>query len=175
MIICTHNRTEAIKFSDRLAVLNKGKISQIGNINEIFTSPKDEYAAYFIGYENIFNGIAKYDKEIHLTRVKIKDTIINAAEKTNGFVKVCIRPESIGIMRKAPTDTSYQNSIKGNIKQIRELGNKCHLIVQSNAEEFLVTITKLSLNEMQLKKGSKIYLNFKATDIKLLKFRTSYF
>lgn len=168
ILISTHDRTEAIKFSDRVAVLNNGDISQIGNINDVFTSPKDEYAAVFVGYENVFTGLADYNTELELTQIKVDNIIINASARREGRVKVCIKPESIGLSKKSPAKTSYQNSISGTITQIRDLGNTCHLKAQCNSTEFLISITKVSLNDLKLKIGSEVYLNFKATDIELL-------
>ena len=168
IIISTHDRMEAIKFSDRVAVLKNGEISQIGNINDVFTSPKDEYAAVFVGYENVFSGFAKYNEVLELTQIKVDGTKINASARREGKVKVCIKPESIGLSKKAPAKKSYQNSILGKVTQIRDLGNTCHLKARCNSTEFLISITKVSLKDLKLEVGSEVYLNFKATDIELL-------
>lgn len=168
IIISTHDRTEAIKFSDRVAVLTNGKISQIGSINDVFTSPKNEYAAVFVGYENVFLGKAKFNENIGLTRIKVNDITINASVRKEGKVKVCIKPESIGLSKNPPAKTSYQNSIHGTITQIRDLGNINHIKAKCDSTEFLISITKLSLKDLNLDIGSKVFLNFKATDIELL-------
>lgn len=168
VIMCTHDRMEAIKYSDRIAVLNNGTISQIGPANEVFTNPKDEYTAFFIGYENIFKGIAQIDKISELTIIKIKDITINASTPAEGETKVCIHPESIGVSKKIASQTSYQNSLKGEIEKIRNLGNICHIIVKCKSIKFLVSITKLSMINLDLKQGSEVYLRIKATDIILL-------
>lgn len=168
IIMSTHDRMEAIKFSDRIAVLSDGKISQIGNVNDIFTSPKDEYAAVFVGYENIFSGIARYNKKLELTEIKIDNLALNASDRANGKVKALVKPESIGLSRKKARDTSYQNSIPAEIIEVRELGNTYHILAKSGSSEFLTSITKLSFKDLQIELGSKIFLNFKATDIKIL-------
>lgn len=168
IIMSTHDRMEAIKFADRIAVLNNGTISQIGSVNDIFTSPKNEYAAVFVGYENVFTGIAKPDNESGLNSIKINDMIITASSDAEGFVKVCIRPESIGIMKKPPNKVSYKNTFKGKVEEVRDLGNICHIIVNCSSERFLVTITKDSLHNLRLEQGTHVYINFKATDIKIL-------
>jgi tungstate transport system ATP-binding protein len=168
IIMSTHDRMEAIKFSDRIAVLNDGKISQIGKINDVFTSPKDEYTAVFVGYENVFSGLAEYNDELGLTEIRIDDLVLNASDRKAGIVKILIRPESIGLSLEVSSKTSYQNSILGEIKQIRKLGNTYHLVVKSKSVEFLTSITRLSFNNLHLDIGKNVYLNFKATDIKLL-------
>jgi tungstate transport system ATP-binding protein len=168
IIMSTHDPLEAIKYADRIAVLNNGKISQIGNPNDIFTSPKDEFTALFVGYENILNGFATIDKETGLSQIQVKDLVITASSQEEGEVKVCIRPESIGIVKEPVEDTSYRNTFKGIVENIRELGNICHLIVKCKSESFLITITELSRKNLNLKPGSEVFINFKATDVKIL-------
>ena len=168
IIMSTHDRTEAIKFADRIAVLNEGKIIQIGTPNEIFTSPKDEFTAVFVGYENIFEGIAEFDKTTGLNEIKVNDLTIISASQREGNVKICIRPESIGITKNRSKDTSYRNTFKGYIESIRDLGNICHIVIKSHSEKFLSTITTISKGKLELNVGAEVYFNFKATDVTLL-------
>lgn len=168
IIMSTHDPLEAIKYADRIAVLSKGEFTQIGTPYEIFTAPKDEFTALFVGYENIFPGIATYDQITGLNQIKINDLIVSASSQVEGKVKVCIRPESIGIIKNPPKSTSVRNTFKGQIDNIRDLGNICHVIVSCGTEKFLTTITELSKKKLDLKIGSEVYINFKATDVKLL-------
>ena len=170
IIMSTHDPLEAIKYADRIAVLKNGQITQIGTPNEIFTAPKDEFTALFVGYENILYGIAELDKTTGLSQIKVNDLIITASSQQEGAVKVCIRPESIGIVKEPPKNTSYRNTFKGAIENIRELGNICHLIVRCKSEEFLITITELSRKNLGLEIGSQVFINFKATDITILSY-----
>ncbi|MFX1574074.1 MAG: ABC transporter ATP-binding protein [Promethearchaeota archaeon] len=168
IIMSTHDSLEAIKYADRIAVLNNGKISQIGTPTEIFSSPKDEFTALFVGYENIFSGVAKIDKSSGLTLIKVNNLTITASTPAEGEVKVCIRPESIGIVKKPSKNTSYRNTFDGIIEHIRNLGNICHLVVNCGSEKLLITITEHSRKNLGLGINSQIYLNFKATDVKIL-------
>jgi tungstate transport system ATP-binding protein len=168
IIMSTHDPLEAIKYADRIAVLNNGEVTQIGTPNEIFIAPKDEFTALFVGYENILYGYAELDKSTGLTQIKVGDLMITASSQQEGDVKVCIRPESIGIVKEPAKNTSYRNTFKGVVKNIRELGNICHLIVRCESEKFLITITDLSRKRLQLKLNSEVFINFKATDVKIL-------
>lgn len=168
IIMSTHDPLEAIKYADRIAVLNNGQITQIGSPKEIFAVPKDEFTALFVGYENIFPGIATIDESTGLSLITINNLTITASSQLEGDVKVCLRPESIGVVKEAPKNTSYRNTFKGVIENIRDLGNICHLIVRCNSEKFLTTITQLSRRNLGLKINSEVYINFKATDVKIL-------
>ncbi len=168
IILSTHDRFEAIKFGDRIGVLSNGVLSQVGTPDEIFTSPKDEFTAHFVGYENIFSGIAKIDQKSGLNRVKINDLIISASALKEGNVKVCIRPESIIIAKNAPSNVSFRNNFKAKIVDIRELGNTCQVFVKCHSEKFLITITKNARINLDLKINSDVYISLKATDVTLL-------
>ncbi|KKK44790.1 hypothetical protein LCGC14_1550340 [marine sediment metagenome] len=48
------------------------------------------------------------------------------------------------------------------------LGNICHVIIKCGSEKFLTTITQLSKEKLGLKKGTEVFINFKATDITLI-------
>ncbi|MHA1293690.1 MAG: ABC transporter ATP-binding protein [Promethearchaeota archaeon] len=168
IIMSTHDRLEAIKFADRIGVLNEGKLVQIGTPKEIFTSPKDEFTALFVGYENIFSGVAKIDEKTGLNMIKINNLTITASSQMEGNVKVCIRPESIGIIKSPPKNVSYRNTFKGMIEDIQDLGNICHIFVRCHSERFLITITSLSKENLALELNSDVYINFKATDVKIL-------
>ncbi len=168
IIMSTHDPLEAIKYADRIAVLNNGEITQIGTPSEIFITPKDEYTALFVGYENIFYGVAKIDEGSGLNQISINELTIIASSQLEGEVKVCIRPESIGIVKEPPKSTSLRNLFKGKIESIRDLGNTCHVIVACESEKFLTTITQLSKKNLGLEIGSDVFINFKATDVKLL-------
>ena len=168
IILSTHDPFEAIKYADRIAVLNEGKISQIGTPDEIFTSPVDEFTAQFVGYENIFEGVGEFDPESGLNKIKINNLIITASAQKEGNLKVCIRPESIVVAKNPPIGTSFRNSLKGQIETIRELGNLCHVFVMCESEKFLIAITKQARSNLDLKLNSEVYISFKATDVKCL-------
>ncbi|NHJ21870.1 MAG: ABC transporter ATP-binding protein [Candidatus Lokiarchaeota archaeon] len=168
IVLSTHDRYEAIRLADRIAVLNEGTIKQINTPSLIFQSPKDEFTAQFVGYENIFGGVASIDLKTHLNHVKINDLVITTSSQKEGKVKVCIHPESIIIAKNAPQNVSSLNLFKGKVEEVRDLGNLIHVVIRTNSEKFLVSITKLSQQKLEIKNGSEVYINFKATDVKIL-------
>lgn len=54
MVFVTHDQTEALALADRIVLMNEGKIEQLGTPDELYNAPKTEFAANFIGFENIF-------------------------------------------------------------------------------------------------------------------------
>ena len=168
IILSTHDRYEAIRLADRIAVLNEGKIKQINSPSVIFQSPKDEFTAHFVGYENIFSGNAQVDPTSNLNQVKVNDIVITASNQKEGKVIVCIHPQSIILAKKPPQNVSSLNLFKGKVDEIRDLGNLIHVIIKTNSERFLVSVTKVSQQKLGIKLGAEFYINFKATDVKIL-------
>lgn len=100
-IYVTHDQSEAMSLSDRIIIMNKGKIEQVGSPKEVYYKPKTEFVADFIGTANFINGkiekvedgkavINMYDKRIFVPY---------EGEKTQGDCKVVLRPEAVKLGR----------------------------------------------------------------------------
>lgn len=114
-IYVTHDQQEALSVSDRIAVMNEGRIVQVGNPTDIYESPANVFVANFIGEANLFKGtVTAVDGEMVQVEVKnlgvLKVTMepkdLEGARKFVPGVKVTvtIRPEKINIAREKPAD-----------------------------------------------------------------------
>lgn len=168
LLITTHDPLEAIKFGDRIAVLNHGQIIQIDKPEKIFLEPKDTFTAQFVGYENIFEGEGVIDHATGMNTIKINDITIAASKSREGKVKVCIRPESIVISRSAPKEISFRNILQGTIKKCEDLGTIFHVFISISSEIFLVSITRNAWNSLHLSLDETVFISFKATDVQVL-------
>ncbi|WP_455678272.1 ABC transporter ATP-binding protein [Sharpea azabuensis] len=95
-IFVTHDQEEALTMSDKIVVMNKGEIQQVGSPEEIYNEPVNRYVAQFIGESNIVPAIMLEDE-----KVKFDDTIFDCVDKgfkDNERVDVIIRPEDIDIV-----------------------------------------------------------------------------
>ena len=96
-IFVTHDQEEALTMSDRIAVMSKGKILQIGSPREIYDRPSERFVANFIGETNFIEGeVAQVEGQV--ARVKLASGAIIAAGlpeglKPEGRVTVVVRPE----------------------------------------------------------------------------------
>jgi len=128
-IYVTHDQQEALSVSDRLAVMNKGDILQIGTPHEIYESPSTNFVAHFIGETNLFDGVItsvekvkisdssdemEYLAEVEIAELgKIKVTDVDEV-KVGQHVSFTIRPEKIVITKEMPTTKrSYINHLQG--------------------------------------------------------------
>ena len=89
-ICVTHDQIEALTISDRIAIMNKGRIDQIGTPNDIYERPNTEFVAEFLGTANIFtrkvnNGVVQLASGLELST------------NYNGEVTIVVRPEDFYI------------------------------------------------------------------------------
>jgi len=97
-IYVTHDQQEALNLCDRIAIMNQGKIEQIGTAEEIYEQPRTRFIADFIGDTNFIDGkICMHEESVSTIEA---DTLICHAKQTDRFdlgeaVTLCIRPERI--------------------------------------------------------------------------------
>ena len=94
-IYVTHDQEEALTMSDKVVVMNNGKILQQGSPEDIYNEPKNKFVASFIGDSNIIPGIMKKDFLVHFDQQDF--VCVDKGFKINQAVDVVIRPEDIDI------------------------------------------------------------------------------
>ena len=94
----THDQEEAFSLADRVVVMNKGQVVQIGTPESIYTQPKNEFVARFLGFKNIFNGILR-GKNIVTSIGNFKTpTLTQTLGKKDGVEKkLLLRPDKVKI------------------------------------------------------------------------------
>jgi len=147
-IYVTHDQEEALTMADRIAVMSKGKILQIGNPKEIYESPKTYFVADFIGETNFIKGKLIEKTGDVGTVVLADDTKIHAKlpEDQNiqiGDVTVPIRPERIGLVspeekEKIPA-RDHMTIIDGTVIDANYIGTDTRYIIHlSDGSEIAV-------------------------------------
>ena len=153
-VFVTHDQEEALTMSDRIAVINQGSIQQIGNPEEIYEKPSNQFVANFIGEANLIlgkcekagiNGICKLQ-----TGHKISINIPDKFNKGDNLT-IFIRPERIKINKSKGSSLSQ-------IQEFTYLGNAAHIELSSNGVSVSAT---LPIDKVKnFKKGDKIEIEF---------------
>jgi iron(III) transport system ATP-binding protein len=120
-VYVTHDQTEALTLSDRIAVVNRGRILQLGSPRDIYLRPQTEFVARFVGSTNLLYGrLRPGEGEIWQADVgwdKPLGCVASAALATNRDVALSIRPEAIDLdladAASAPADG--MNALRGQI------------------------------------------------------------
>lgn len=131
-VYVTHDQGEALALSDRIAVMNGGKILQVGTPSEIYDSPQSRFVADFIGTSNFFEGTLISENEVALT-IEPPSKIVCAPTPNIPLdtpVTVAIRPERIDLTTTPTPDTA--NLLQGIIQDASYLGTTLQYTVQTD-------------------------------------------
>lgn len=102
-IYVTHDQEEALSISDRIAVMNQGKVMQIGKPENIYRRPANQFVAGFIGISNFLTGEVVSQDAQQNTVIKVNNeltVILKCKPCPKGAVKVSVRPEEFIIRRR---------------------------------------------------------------------------
>jgi len=130
-VFVTHDQEEALTMSDRIAVVNEGKIQQVGKPEEIYERPKNKFVADFIGEANLLIGTCLAEGEKGICKLDIGQEIslpLSPKIKTGDRVTIFIRPERIKISK-----STSENS-KTIIKEFTYLGNSASILINANEQ-----------------------------------------
>lgn len=123
-IYVTHDQAEAMAISDRIAVVKRGKIKQIGAPGEIYDSPQDPFTAEFIGLANNLPG--KMTGESIVTLRSREELAINGlvAPRLGTDVLVSIRPHNIKVKKIDGESKGTRNEFEGVVEKVSYLGDR---------------------------------------------------
>ncbi len=165
-IYVTHDQTEALTMSDRIAVFNNGVVQQCASPDVLYEQPENSFVADFIGENNFLPGIVEsIDKDF--LQVKIStDEVITVRRTENCPIKshcrVSVRPEKLFIL--PDDDDSYLNSITAKLTLRQYVGDYIRYFFQlPDATEVVVKV----LNDHEapnISKGGHARLGAQQTD-----------
>ncbi|MFZ2242731.1 MAG: TOBE-like domain-containing protein [Gordonia amarae] len=133
-VLVTHDQQEALDVSDRIAVLNKGRIEQVGSPDDLYDRPANEFVASFLGQTVRLNGELVRPHDIRIGR----------------------NPELALPAADAALDTGV---IKATVDRVVHLGfeTRVELTSLASGEEFAAQITRGDANALNLQNGEHIY------------------
>jgi multiple sugar transport system ATP-binding protein len=161
-IYVTHDFMEAMSLADRIAVLNKGKIEQLGTSLQMYYTPKNEFVARLFGEPEINLVPAELVSEDGTVKLRIREREIplvpeaDAAEvlKNSGITKIDMGIRGIDIsFNFSPQDSSW---IKGSIYAFEPIGNKVIMTVDINGSRIRVA----AANNISADLDQTVYIKF---------------
>jgi iron(III) transport system ATP-binding protein len=157
-VYVTHDQAEAMATSDRIAVLDRGRLVQVGRPQEIFDRPETRFVAEFVGKANILSG--RFDGDGHLllsdgVRIRLTDT--SKLTRSND-VSVCLRPHNIKLVAEQArtrelADQGY-NLFSGIIRRSIYFGDAVDYTVELTSHAVLRVIAPPS---QRFEPGQSIY------------------
>lgn len=162
----THNLLEAEELSDRIAILNMGRLAQVGKSEEVFFSPQNEIISDFIGTPNILN--CDYCNFLGHGLMKVicgKIPIIIPYEK-NIVKKIAILPRDIYVSKNKPPGPEL-NRFKGIVTEIKPLSSLTRLKVKVGENSLLAELPKSIFEDMAIKIGQEVFLILKLRKLRV--------
>lgn len=134
-IFVTHDQEEALIISDKILILESGRIVQMGRPEEIYATPRTEFVANFIGNYNVFSG----------TQLESISGIVRAGSL------FAIRPEAINLSRERVSDNGHGIATRGLIEDRLVLGSIIRYNVRVN--NFILVVDLLNREQDWFEKG----------------------
>jgi putative spermidine/putrescine transport system ATP-binding protein len=140
-IYVTHDQEEALTMSDRLAVLNEGRIEQVGTPADVYERPATAFVAGFVGVSNILSG----------------DAARSITGKDEAFT---VRPEKIRIAQATDRVSPSQCTVTGRIRDVVYAGAVTRYLVEIEGAELVVMQQNQSVSSMEIRnaKGQEVHL-----------------
>jgi spermidine/putrescine transport system ATP-binding protein len=171
-VYVTHDQSEALVMADRIAVMDKGKILQIGEPKELYENPNCGFVSHFIGNTNILKGKV-IEKSGELYKVDIPGLTelwgvqpATSREKISvgSTINVSIRPEKVFVSKKKREETSGNNILSGTVEEVIYVGPSTEFLIRlKDGNEFRTFIQNISPeNEVwDIKWEDKVFLHWR--------------
>ena len=172
-LFITHDQEEALVMSDRIAVMDKGRVLQVGPPNEIYEAPANPFIADFIGESNIFAGVIEADGGNTL-RVRLEQgPVIEVAGRADlsarrgQKVRVMVRPERFVDLAVDP-NSARANRINGRVTDSAYIGvSDKYRVVTPEGIDVLMRLPS-GPSHRRYSAGELIAAGFHAADARLI-------
>ncbi|BCG61639.1 ABC transporter ATP-binding protein [Paenibacillus sp. URB8-2] len=167
-IFVTHDQEEAMVLSDRIAVMNHGRIVQIGTPQQIYTEPADSFVADFVGESNLVEasaldaGNGKWRFELPGGQKIMAEKTVKAASPTY----VMVRPETVEVLPEGTglsdvRDLESFNSLSGNVSFIHYTGASylIGVVIEKMDKHFIARLNQTT-KELGLQIGDKVQVRW---------------
>jgi iron(III) transport system ATP-binding protein len=142
-VYVTHDQSEALALSDRIAVMHNGRIAQIGTPHQIYHQPRNAFVATFVGRSNLLRG-KLIDRNAQNSGARIETALgpvlCEAPNDAGGTAPAAalIRPEHVVLTAATGAPSSAINRFRGRVFQVAFLGEATEYVVQVGKVEILV-------------------------------------
>jgi putative spermidine/putrescine transport system ATP-binding protein len=161
-ILVTHDQVEAMTMSDRIAVMTKGGIDQLGSPQEVYNKPTSEFAFRFLGHTNVLTGeIASRDDRSAVVRIGSRSFPIEISEHHTGpDIKLLVRPERLRI------EAADNCSAQGRVLTRLFLGDSWIYEIESDIGQVRVAAQNMGAEQPQ--EGETVGINWNAGDLQAI-------
>jgi iron(III) transport system ATP-binding protein len=150
-VYVTHDQSEAMTTADLIAVMNAGKIDQLGTPEDIYDRPQSEFVARFIGASNVIKGTARDENHVEFAGATLQ--VVGAKLSRGKSAAVAIRQHDIQLSTQAPQIP--QNAVRATVTRHVFLGASRDYMVETSDGTTLRVVTA---TENAVARGAEVWL-----------------
>ena len=154
-VYVTHDQSEAMTTADLIAVMNGGRIDQLGTPEDIYDRPQSEFVARFIGSSNVIKGVARDENHIAFCGATLR--VVGAKLTANQHAAVAIRQHDIQLSTTAPQTSD--NSVKATVTCQVFLGANRDYMLETSDGTMLRAVTS---TQTAVASGTEVWLTLPA-------------
>jgi spermidine/putrescine transport system ATP-binding protein len=154
-VYVTHSQSEAFAMADRVVIMSKGEIAQIGSARDIYRAPANRFVAEFVGRNNILSGTVKAASQVETPagRFRIKTTA-----KPGDAITFVVAADLVTVSPKKPP---RGNSLRAQLISEEFVGSMVTLFLEAQGgTEFKVQIQERALEDLPREPGQTLWLSF---------------
>jgi iron(III) transport system ATP-binding protein len=152
-VYVTHDQSEAMTTADLIAVMNGGKIDQLGTPEDIYDRPQSEFVARFIGASNVLKGKALDDNHMSFAGATLQ--VVGVKLTAGRDAAVAVRQHDIQLLTQAPE--AANNAVKAVVTRQVFLGaNRDYMVETSDG----TTLRVITATDQAVPRGAEVWLHF---------------
>ena len=166
VIYVTHDQEEALTMSDRIALMNNGRIEQLGSAEELYERPASRFVAEFIGESNLVEGRLNLDEAngwslITAAGVRIPASPPATSASNDGHGLLVLRPEKISL---SPIDQNSEWTITGVVQELTYVGDFTRYRIKMSDGLVLTAKSQNTKATTRAQQGERVRLSWDPTD-----------
>lgn len=158
VLFVTHDPVEAATLTDRLLVLEGGRVTQTGTVQEVTRQPKSLWVARLVGL-NLYRG--RGDGE----RLWVGEVPVAVSPPIRGPAWATVRPQGVALHRSQPTG-SPRNTWPGRVRRLEAAQGRVRVEVEA-ALPLVAEVTPAAVADLGLVEGMEVWVAFKATEVEV--------
>jgi spermidine/putrescine transport system ATP-binding protein len=157
-VYVTHDQEEALTMSDRIGIMNDGKLLQIGASEDIYESPNSRFVAGFIGETNFIAGTVAEEGAVRLSNAVVVRARTFSAKGTE--VTVTLRPEKIHLHQTPDTARPGYNTVPGTISRRIYYGESLYYEIDIGTGDLIDARVENVPSQQRYEAGDEIVISF---------------
>jgi spermidine/putrescine ABC transporter ATP-binding subunit len=170
-VMVTHDQEEAMAIADRIAVMNQGRVAQVGTADEIYNAPASLFVARFVGESNVLSGRVEATGDIVAVQAEGAGRVLarsSGSVVAGQPVEIVLRPQNLSLTAPdaAPGPDTRLNSLVGRVQQVLFLGHRTEYRIECGGQTLLIWQDRPM--EAPLQSGDPVAVTWRVQDTLVL-------